>query len=526
MSLRRNAKCSRVSLTLLAIAILACLLPAALVAQDQTPPKVELFGGYSWYNPGATIQGFKLPSISKGWGAAATYDFNRWMGLTFDVGGHYKNELNAYTFTAGPQFKFRSSDRFTPFMETLIGIEHQSPRAAATKTNFAFIGGGGFDLNINRRFSWRLIQADYVYSTYKDTGIGMTKGVRLDGARLQSGALFTFGGKPEPPVAASCSAATPAEVMAGEPVKVTISPSNFNPKRKLTYSWQTTGGKAAGDATSTIDTTGLAPGSYTVTGKVEDDRTGKHHGVASCTSNFTVKEPPKHPPVISCAANPTTVKSGDPATVTATASSPDGRPLTYTWTASAGRITGTGTSVQLDTAGAPAGPINIGCNTTDDRGLTASGSTSVNVEVPPPPPTASKLNEINFPDKKKPWRVDNAAKAILDDVALRLQREADAKAVIIGSANPDELKVKKNANLAAERAYNTKEYLTKEKGIDPSRIELRTGGEGTKAEIWIVPAGASYTGEGTTVVDETKMAKPAAKPAKKAAPKKKAAPAQ
>jgi outer membrane protein OmpA-like peptidoglycan-associated protein len=257
---------------------------------------------------------------------------------------------------------------------------------------------------------------------------------------------------------------------------------------------------------------------------VDDDKTGKKHESASCTSSFTVKEPPKHPPVISCSTNPTTVKSGDPATITATASSPDERPLTYSWTTSGGRVTGTGTTVQLDTAGAPAGPITINGTATDDRGLTASCNTSVNVEVPPPPPTASKLNEIAFPDKKKPWRVDNAAKAILDDVALKLQRDADAKAVVIGSADPAETKLKKNANLAAQRAYNTKEYLVKEKGIDPSRIEIRTGGEGQKAEIWIVPAGASFTGEGTTVVDESKMAKPAAKPAKKAV--KKAAPAK
>ena len=52
---------------------------------------------------------------------------------------------------------------------------------------------------------------------------------------------------------------------------------------------------------------------------------------------------------------------------------------------------------------------------------------------------------------------------------------------------------------------------------------LRTGtGDGQKAEIWIVPAGASFTGEGTTVVDESLFAKKA-KPARKAAPKKPAA---
>ena len=100
---------------------------------------------------------------------------------------------------------------------------------------------------------------------------------------------------------------------------------------------------------------------------------------------------------------------GEPATVAANASSPDGRPLTYSWNASGGKVNGTGANVQIDTAGAPAGPITINGTVSDDRGLTASCSSQVNVEVPPPPPTASKLNEINFPDKKKSARVDNAA---------------------------------------------------------------------------------------------------------------------
>jgi outer membrane protein OmpA-like peptidoglycan-associated protein len=527
MSLPRDAKRSRVVLALLAIALLASFLPLTSFAQDTNPPKAEIFGGYSWYNPGGTVLGTKVPSIPKGWGGAFTYDVNKWLGFTADVNGHYKREVNVYSFTFGPQFKIRSSDHFQPFIELLVGFSHIDPSGLQTRNEPTAIGGGGFDIYLNRHFSWRLLQADYVYTTYRDKAL-MLNSERLDGARIQTGVVFAFGGaKPLPPAAASCSAATPAEVLAGEPVHVTITPSNFNPKRKLTYAWTSTGGKASGtDTTAAVDTTGLAPGSYTVTGKVDDDKQGKNHASASCTSSFTVKEPPKHPPTISCAANPTTVKSGDPATITASTTNPDTRQLTTSWNASAGRITGTGNSVQLDTAGAPAGPITVNCTVSDDRGLTASGTTSVNVEVPPPPPTASKLNEINFPDTKKPWRVDNAAKAILDDVALKLQREADAKAVVIGSADPDEMKVKKNANLAAQRAFNTKEYLTTEKGIDPSRIELRTGGTGTKAEIWVVPAGASFTGEGTTVVDESKMVKPpAAKPAKKAAPKK-AAPAK
>ena len=57
----------------------------------------------------------------------------------------------------------------------------------------------------------------------------------------------------------------------------------------------------------------------------------------------------------------------------------------------------------------------------------------MNVEVPPPPPTASKLNQIAVQEPEMPARVDNEAKAILDDVALRLQREPDAKAVVVGN---------------------------------------------------------------------------------------------
>jgi hypothetical protein len=130
----------------------------------------------------------------------------------------------------------------------------------------------------------------------------------------------------------------------------------------------------------------------------------------------------------------------------------------------------------------------------------------VNVEVPPPPPPeASKLSECDFPNKVKPWRVDNTCKAVLDDVAQRLQHDPDTKLVIVGNADPSE----KRPNLAAERAVNSKAYLSggeAKQGIDASRIEVRTGGAGTMtADYWVVPAGASFTESGTTMVDESKV---------------------
>ena len=297
----------------------------------------------------------------------------------------------------------------------------------------------------------------------------------------------------------------PTEVTAGEPVTATVTTSNFNPNHSETYNWTSTGGKVSGkDTTATIDTTGVAGGNYTVNARVSDPKR-KKNGEASCSSNFAVKEPRMTPPTISCVADPSTVQPGGTSTITSTASSPDGRTLTYSYSSSAGSVSGTSQKATLNTTGASPGPITITCNTRDDRSLTAAATTTVTVEAPPtpapPPPQGSKINQIDFPNPQKPWRVDNTAKAILDDVALRLQREPDSRLVVIGSQEPTETR----NNLAAERAVDAKFYLTNDKGVDPSRIETRSGGTAGKvAEFWIIPAGASYTGN-EPAVDENRI---------------------
>jgi len=511
---------------------LALLLIVSTVALAQdTQSKVDIFAGYSWESPGkigtpivvgsrAIIpHGSPLQPIKgmSGWGASITYNFMSHFGLTADFNGHYSDPANVGSIMFGPKVMFHS-EHITPFGEFLVGLGRVSPVHVDTVNGLALAAGGGLDMDISNHFSWRVIQADYIRQQFSGTsGLGVG---HMSGARLQGGLVLKFGCcKNVTPPTASCSV-QPTAVMAGEPVNASISASGFNPKHTVTYEFKSTGGKVTPkEATATLDTTGLAPGSYTVTGTATDQK-AKKNNVASCTAEFTINEPPKHPPVMSCSASPSTVRSGDSANITAQASSPDNRPLTYTWTATGGRVTGTGETVTLDTAGAPAGPVTINGVVTDDRGLTANCTASVNVEVPPPPPQASKLNEIVFPNEKKPWRVDNTAKAVLDDVALRLEREPDAKAVIVGQMDPSEEKLAKKLrikDLPASRAVNTKQYLVEEKGIDPSRIEVRTGTSGgNRAEIWIVPAGATFDEAGTTPVDENAV-KPNVE--KKVAPK-------
>jgi outer membrane protein OmpA-like peptidoglycan-associated protein len=301
----------------------------------------------------------------------------------------------------------------------------------------------------------------------------------FEGVRLRTGIVFSWGGAEPVAPAASCSV-QPTEVLVGEPITATVAVSNFNPKHTVTYAWSGNGGQITGkDTTAQIDTTNAAPGSYTITARATD-----------------AKE-----------KNPTSLQAGGTVSLSANCTSPDGATVSVAgWNASAGSVSGNGTSATLNTTGTSPGSITVGATCTDARGLTAQASTQVAIEnPPPPPPKASKLSQCDFPNEKKPWRVDNTCKAILDDVAKNLQQNPDNKLVIVGNAEPTE----KRKNLAGERAVNSKAYLVggeAKQGIDASRIEVRTGSAGTKtAEYWIVPPGASFDASGTMSVDESKV---------------------
>jgi hypothetical protein len=393
----------------------------------------------------------------------------------------------------------------------MVSLNRVSINGLNASNGIGAILGGGMDLPIKKWLSFRLFEADYVWTrhNYVDSATANSDLARpsFDGARLRTGVVFNWGGAPAVAPAASCSI-QPSEVMVGEPLTATVTASNFNPKHTVTYSWSGNGGQVTGkDTTAQIDTTNAAPGSYTITAHVTDPK-AKNNNEASCSANYTIKPlPPKNPPTITCTASPASVQAGATVTVTCNTNSPDGVPVTVSnWTASAGTISGSGNTATLATDGVQPGTITVNATATDSRGLTAQGTTQATVEnPPPPPPKAAKLSQCDFPNEKKPWRVDNTCKAVLDDVAKNLQQNPDSKLVIIGNADPKE----KRKNLAGERAVDSKFYLTEgeaQQHIDPSRIEVRTGSGGTKtAEYWIVPSGATFDSTGTESVDESKV---------------------
>jgi OmpA family protein len=490
--------------------------PAPSYSSDENQPsKADIFTGYSYLSPNGAINGNK--GIPAGFTVAASYWFNKYFGGVLETGNHFGDRNTINTLTAGPTFRI-PLEGITPFGLATFGINNEDAIGFGRSLGFGFTGGGGFDLHAFKRLDIRLIEAEYLYGHHNfgfvnGPGAGSVRD-NMGAAKVSGGLVFHFGslGPPPAPPTASCSA-QPTDVMASEPVQITVQPSGFNPKRTLSYTYTATGGKVNGNGqTVNVDTNGLAPGSYTVTANISDGK----KGTASCNAAFNVKQ--NQPPTISCSANPTTVKPGDTAQITCQGQSPDNRPLTYKHESSSGNVTPNGPNASLNTQGAQPGPITVTSTVTDDRNLSANTQTTVTVEAPPPPPPpppqASKINQIDFPNPVKPWRVDNTAKAILDDVALRLQREPDARLVIVGSQDPAE----KRKNLAAERAVDAKFYLTNDKGIDPNRIECRSGGTAGKvAEFWIVPAGATYQGT-EPVVDENQIKPIPDHPAPKKAP--------
>ncbi len=539
MSLSAKFSKGRVVIGLLVVLVVS-LMSSAAFAQSDSNPKWDLFVGYQWLHPGGTVPTafgdfnnptpFKIPDMSPGFGSALTYNFDPHWGMEFDLGHNWGSGNYETTGSIGPRFIWRT-DYANYFLHTMISLNRVAVSGLNAGNGVGAILGGGMDLPIKKWLSFRLFEADYVWARHNYADFASSDFPNLErpsfqGVRLRTGLVFNWGGAPPVTPAASCSV-QPTEVMVGEPITATVTASNFNPKHTVTYAWSGNGGQITGkDTTAQIDTANAAAGSYTVTAHVTDPKM-KNNNEASCSANYTVKPlPPKNPPTMSCSTSPSSVQTGAAITVTCSCTSPDSVPVSVSnWTASSGTISGSGNAATLSTDGVAPGTITVSATCTDSRGLTGQASTQATVEnPPPPPPKAAKLSQCDFPNEKKPWRVDNTCKAILDDVAKNLQQNPDSKLVIVGNAEPTE----KRKNLAGERAVDSKFYLTEgeaQQHIDPSRIEVRTGSGGTKtAEYWIVPSGATFDSNGTEAVDESKVMavpdhpKPAAK--KKAAAKK------
>jgi hypothetical protein len=86
------------------------------------------------------------------------------------------------------------------------------------------------------------------------------------------------------------------------------------------------------------------------------------------------------PPTISCSASPSIMNQGGTATITAVGGSSKSLPLTYSYSTSAGSISGIDSAATLETSGASAGIVTVTCTVDQQGGGTASATTTLLVQ--------------------------------------------------------------------------------------------------------------------------------------------------
>jgi hypothetical protein len=401
--------------------------PIAMAAQDTPKPapttnpadypsRWDIFAGYSYLAPKGTVNvpqpsGTTLPfdynAVNLGGLFSGAYYFNKYVGAQAEFGLHewgdassngsnngtHGNDDGFTTISGGIIFRFPTED-ITPFIHGLVGgALINGPDFNPNKWGPDLTVGGGMDYAtpfLDHRLAIRIFQADYSYM-HADFGPGSYGGhANINAARLSGGLVFHVGSiAPPPPPTIACSA-NPTTVFPGDPVTSTATASGLNPQENAIYAWSGDGVTGNG-TTATVATASLVPGTYTVKCGVKEGKPGKEGlkpwQVAEASTTFTVKD--FQPPTISCSADPSTIKPGDTATLTATAVSPQNRPLTNSFTATAGTVTPSGSTATYNSTGAPSGTVDVSCNVADDKGHTATSTATLTILPPPPPPGPS-----------------------------------------------------------------------------------------------------------------------------------------
>ena len=252
-----------------------------------------------------------------------------------------------------------------------------------------------------------------------------------------------------------------------------------------------------------FDDRGLNQGSSSYTGR--QISIGYHPGTKCCE---VVAPPPppappqNKPPTVQCEVERSRLLAGETTHCRATASDPDGDPLTYEWSASGGKVTGSGAEATFDSTGVQPGTVTVTVKVSDGRGGTASSNCTITIGAPEKKAEASTLCvSSGFPRNLS--RLNNVDKACLDDVASRLKADPRSRVIVVGHADSKE---RYPEVIARKRGEAIKDYLVKERGVEESRVSVRSAGatklldtgttvqahaKNRRVEVIFVPTGAT-----------------------------------
>ncbi len=477
-------------------------------------PKADLFLGYSHFRAVPTYaDGNRMVALNGG-EASLAFNFTPHFALVADFAGYADGQLRltgtsvneprdvnssgtAFTYMAGPRFSFYRGARVSPFMQVLAGAVHASPvvvsncsgapecTALPAQNAFAMTAGGGLDLRLTHHVSLRLVQAEYMMTRFSDVATGA--GGSQNDMRLSSGLVFSFGGahhremaKLPPTVSCSVDGRT---IYAGSGERLGVHAVANDPDNEaLSYAWSASGGAIDGSGPDAQwNSTGTAAGAYKVHVTVKDT----DGATADCSTEVHVEAQQIRQPTMSCSADRAAVTSGSSVQITAAVIDPGGDPLTFSWSSTAGRVTGSGASVSLDTSSVPAGSYVVTGHVDDVRGGAADCTVRITVQEKTPAvleaqlalrsiyfPTAEPSEE--HPDTGLVASQQAALAALAADFQTYLQAHPNAVLTLEGHADPRG-SAEYNQRLSERRVEVTKAFLVAH-GVPAGAIETKAFG--------------------------------------------------
>lgn len=146
-----------------------------------------------------------------GWRTGATFNVNRWFGISADFTGHYKSigvsfggvgldaSASLHTFQFGPRFTHRR-EKVSPYVHMLLGVGRVKGTASLEgetllsgeedNAEYHFSGsfGGGVEIPVSRNVVFRAIELDYFPYVVNDDADRFT----LNNLRWGSGISLRF----------------------------------------------------------------------------------------------------------------------------------------------------------------------------------------------------------------------------------------------------------------------------------------------------------------------------------------------
>jgi outer membrane immunogenic protein len=165
------------------------------IDKGQTPV-MEIGLNYTYFHANAPPAACGCFSMNGG-GGVLIVNAPHGLSLVADLSAAHASRVNGTTqnitifnYLAGLRYSYRSPHRYTPYVQMLAGGAQETSNYLFVQNADAFAasGGGGFNVALDRRVTWNIFEADYVYSRLPNA-----VNDHQNNLRVSTGVLFRFG---------------------------------------------------------------------------------------------------------------------------------------------------------------------------------------------------------------------------------------------------------------------------------------------------------------------------------------------